>query len=81
MISLKATKKALWLYQTVDNADNALGTAALANKVGDKIPLIGGLLSKVTPDPDKAQTIDLCIKLVVELVAFCQINGLSLIHI
>ena len=69
-------QKALWLYQTVDNADNALGTAALANKVGDKIPLIGGLLNKVTPDPDKAQTIDLCIKLVVELVAFCQINGI-----
>ncbi len=69
-------QKALWLYQTVDNADNALGTAALANKVGDKIPLVGGLLSKVTPDPDKAQTIDLCIKLVVELVAFCQINGI-----
>jgi len=69
-------QKALWLYQTVDNADNALGTAALANKVGDKIPLVGGLLSKVTPDPDKAQTIDLCIKLVIELVAFCQINGI-----
>ena len=69
-------QNALWLYHTVDSADNALGTAALANKVGDKIPLVGGLISRVTPNPDKAQSIDLCIKLVVELVAFCQINGI-----
>lgn len=68
--------RAMWLYQTVDRTDRALGTAALANKVGDKIPLLGGLLSKVTPNPDKAQSLDLCIKLVVELVAFCQINGI-----
>lgn len=69
-------QKAMWLYQSVDRADSALGTAALANKVGDKIPLVGGIISKVTPNPDKAQSIDLCIKLVVELVAFCQINGI-----
>ena len=69
-------QNAMWLYQTVDSADSALGTAALANKVGNKIPLIGGLLTKVTPNADKAQSIDLCIKLVVELVAFCQINGI-----
>ncbi len=69
-------QKAMWLYQTVDSADSALGTAALANKVGNKIPLIGGLLTRVTPNPDKAQALDLCIKLVVELVAFCQINGI-----
>ena len=69
-------QRALWLYQTVDKTDYALGAAALANKVGDKIPLIGGLLSRVTPKAEKAQTIDLCLKLVVELVAFCQINGI-----
>lgn len=69
-------QKALWLYQTVDSADSALGAAALTNKVGNKIPLVGGLLSRVTPNPDKAQSLDLCIKLVVELVAFCQINGI-----
>ena len=69
-------QRAMWLYQTVDRADSALGAAALANKVGDKIPLVGGLLSRVTPNPDKAQAIDLTIKLVVELVAFCQINGI-----
>ncbi len=69
-------RRAMWLYQTVDNADRALGAAALANKVGNKIPLVGGLLTRVTPNPDKAQALDLCIKLVVELVAFCQINGI-----
>ena len=69
-------RRAMWLYQTVDRADRALGTAAIANKVGDKIPLIGGLLNRVTPNPNKAQALDLCIKLVVELVAFCQINGI-----
>jgi hypothetical protein len=66
---------ALWLYQTVDSADYALGAAALANKVGEKIPLFG-LLNKITPNPDKAQAIDLSLKLIVELVAFCQINGI-----
>lgn len=66
---------ALWLYQTVDNTDKALGAAALANKVGEKLPLLG-FLNSVTPKPDKAQTIDLSLKLVAELVAFCQINGI-----
>jgi hypothetical protein len=69
-------QRAMWLYQSVDRADSALGAAALANKVGDKIPLLGGLLTKVTPKANKAQAIDLCLKLVVELVAFCQINGI-----
>lgn len=66
---------ALWLYQTVDSADYALGAAALANKVGDKIPLLG-FLNKITPNSEKAQAMDLSLKLVVELVAFCQINGI-----
>jgi hypothetical protein len=66
---------AMWLYQTVDRTDKALGAAALANKVSGQIPLLG-FLNKVTPKADKAQTIDLSLKLVVELVAFCQINGI-----
>ncbi len=69
-------RRAMWLYQTVDRADQALGSAALANKVGNKIPLVGRLLSRVTPNPNKAQALDLSIKLVVELLAFCQINGI-----
>jgi hypothetical protein len=68
-------QRALWLYQTVDSASGALGTAALANKVGQDIPFLG-ILKNLTPKPEKAQSFDLCVKLVVELVAFCQINGI-----
>jgi hypothetical protein len=68
-------QRALWLYQTVDSASGALGAAALANKVGQDIPFLG-LLKNLTPKPEKAQSIDLCVKLVAELVAFCQINGI-----
>ncbi len=68
-------QNALWLYQTVDATDSALGAAALANKVGEKISFLG-FLNKITPNPEKAQAIDLSIKLVAELVAFCQINGI-----
>ncbi|KJH71817.1 hypothetical protein [Aliterella atlantica] len=68
-------QRAMWLYQTVDTTDKALGAAALASKVGESIPLLG-FLNKVTPKADKAQTIDLSLKLVAELVAFCQINGI-----
>ena len=66
---------ALWLYQTVDGTDKVLGAAALANKVGQTIPRFG-FLNSLTPKPDKAQTIDLTLKVVAELVAFCQINGI-----
>ncbi len=66
---------ALWLYQNIDKADSALGAAALANKVSGKIPLLG-FISRLTPETDQAQGLDLCLKLIVELVAFCQINGI-----
>jgi hypothetical protein len=68
-------QRALWLYQTVDSASGALGTAAMANKIGQDVSFLG-FLSNLTPKPEKAQTIDLSVKLVVELVAFCQINGI-----
>lgn len=66
---------AIWLYQTVDSTDQALGAAAMANKVGEKIRFLG-FLQSITPKADHAQTIDLGLKLVVEVVAFCQVNGL-----
>ena len=68
-------QRALWLYQTIDSADKALGTAALANKVSQNVPFLS-MLGNLTPKPEKAQTIDLSLKLVVELLAFCQINGI-----
>ncbi len=66
---------AMWLYQTVDTTDKALGAAAMANKVGEKIGLLS-FLQRITPKADRAQTIDLGLKLVVEVVAFCKVNGL-----
>ncbi|WP_435009466.1 hypothetical protein P12x_000718 [Tundrisphaera lichenicola] len=68
-------QRAIWLYHTVEGLSNAMGAAALANKVGEKFKILS-LFSKITPKSDKAQSIDFGVKLVVELVAFCQINGL-----
>lgn len=66
---------AMWLYNTVDAGSSALGAAAMANKVGSSIPLLG-FLGNITPKAETAQTIDLSVKLVAEIVAFCQINGI-----
>ncbi len=68
-------QRAMWLYQTVDNAAGAMGMAAMANKIGQDISFLG-FLDNLTPKPEKIQSIDLTIKLVVELVAYCQINGI-----
>lgn len=69
-------QRGLWIYQTVSGSGRALGAATLANMVGDKIPLVGGLLTSLTPKPGKAQTIDLSLKVVAELLGFCSINGI-----
>lgn len=68
-------QRALWLYQTVDSTDKVLGMAAMANKVGEKIPFLG-FLNKITPKADKTQAFDLGVKLVAEIAAFCNTNGL-----
>ncbi|MDT9180369.1 MAG: hypothetical protein P5702_13915 [Limnospira sp. PMC 1291.21] len=68
-------QRALWLYQTIDSAGTALGTAALANKISQNVSFLG-FLGNLTPKADKAQAIDLSLKVVTELVAFCQINGI-----
>lgn len=67
-------QRALWLYDTVDSASGLLGAAAIANRIGQDTFL--GFLKHLTPKPERAQSIDLCVKLVTELVAFCQINGI-----
>lgn len=68
-------QRAIWLYQTIDNAGKALGTAALANKIGESVSFLG-FLNKLTPKANKAQAIDLSLKVVAELVGFCLINGI-----
>jgi len=66
---------AIWTYQSLDKADAALGAAAMANKIGEKISFLG-FLNKLTPSADTTQAIDLSIKIVAELVAFCKLNGM-----
>ncbi|MGC9528142.1 MAG: hypothetical protein ACP5D7_21610 [Limnospira sp.] len=68
-------QRALWLYEKIDGAGSALGTAALANKISENVSFLG-FLGNLTPKADKAQAIDLSLKVVAELVAFCQINGI-----
>ncbi len=68
-------QRAMWLYQTVDNVDSTLAKAALADKIGEKINFLA-FLSKITPAADTIQTIDMSLKLVAELAAFCLINGI-----
>ena len=65
----------LWLYQTVDRADSAIGAAALANKIGEKISFLG-FLNQLTPKADTVQTVDLCLKLAVEVIAFSRLHGI-----
>lgn len=66
---------AINLYQTIDKADVAMATAALANKVGEKISFLA-FLGNITPKADLTQAIDLGLKLMVEMIAYCQLNGI-----
>jgi len=71
----KGYQGAVGLYQAIDKADVAMGTAALANKVGEKLSFLS-FLSNLTPKADTTQTIDLLLKIAVEVIAFCKLNGI-----
>lgn len=68
-------QRGLWIYQMVDSTDRKLGVASLAHQVGERFSLLG-FLARFTPKQDTTQAIDLSVKLVAELAAFCYINGL-----
>jgi len=68
-------QRAMWLYGITDKMDRALGAAAFANKVGERIGFLS-FFSRLTPKADTAQTLDFSLKLVTELVAFCALNGI-----
>ncbi|WP_413173671.1 Tudor-knot domain-containing protein [Anabaena azotica] len=68
-------QSAIKLYQTVDKADTAMATAALANKVGEKIGILS-FLTNITPKADLTQTIDLVLKIAIEIIVFCKLNGI-----
>ncbi|MEM7348782.1 MAG: hypothetical protein AAF485_31520 [Chloroflexota bacterium] len=68
-------QQALWVYKNVDRADQALAATAMANKIGNKIGFLS-FLTRLTPKPDTLQSVDLGVKVVAELVAFAQMEGL-----
>ncbi|MEC4803354.1 MAG: BON domain-containing protein [Jaaginema sp. PMC 1079.18] len=68
-------RSAMRLYGTIDKADTAMAAAALANKVGEKINFLG-LLNRITPKADTIQTVDLVLKIAVELLAYTKLNGI-----
>ena len=63
------------LYRTADRTDRLLATAALGNKIGERIRFLS-FLQRITPKADTAQTIDFSMKLTIELLNFCLINGI-----
>jgi hypothetical protein len=63
------------LYETIDSAQGIAGAAALVDKVGENVGFLS-FLRWLTPKADTTQTIDVSLKLVVEIVAFCKLNGI-----
>lgn len=68
-------RRALNFYNAADSTDRLLASAALANKIGERVRFLS-ILQRFTPKADKAQTIDFSMKLTIELLNFCLINGI-----
>jgi hypothetical protein len=68
-------QRALWLYQSVDTLQGVAGFAVIANKLGNDFSFLSAL-KYITPKAQTTQILDLGVKLVVELIAFCQLNGI-----
>lgn len=69
-------RRAVWLYKLTDSADKAVAAASLANKVGSKFSVLS-IFEKLTPKSDTSQTLDLCLKLTVEALAYLSLRGFS----
>mgnify|MGYP006928193040 CR=1 FL=1 len=68
--------RALKVYQLVDSVDQVAAAAAAVGKVKDLFGGFGGFLDKFTPKPETTQSLDAGAKLVAELIAFSQLNGM-----
>ena len=68
-------QRALWLYQTCDSVQGLAGWAAFLSKVGSDVGFLSWF-NKLLPKEDTTQAIDLGVKLVAEIVAFCSLNGI-----
>lgn len=68
-------QSAVSIYQRLDSADKLIGAAALANKAAESFSMLS-FLGSITPKSDNAQTMDLLIKIIGELLAFIKTNGI-----
>jgi hypothetical protein len=68
-------QRALWLYQMVDHVQGLAGWGEMAHKIGENINFLS-FMKSITPATEITASIDLGVKLAVELVAFCTLNGI-----
>ena len=68
-------QRALWLYQTIDSTQGLAATMTYVSKIAENISFLS-FLNRVTPKADTTQAIDLGLKLIAEVVAFCSLNGI-----
>ncbi len=69
-------RRAMSLYTTVDRVDRlAIGPLAMVNTAGAQIRWLR-FLNRFTPKAEPLQGLDLALKTVAELAAFCLINGI-----
>lgn len=69
-------RRAMSLYKTVDRVDRlAIGPLAMINTAGAQIRWLR-FLNRFTPKAEPLQGMDLALKVVAELAAFCLINGI-----
>ena len=68
-------QRALWLYQTIDSTQGLAATMTFMAKIAENISFLS-FLDRITPKADTTQAVDLGLKLVAEIVAFCSLNGM-----
>lgn len=68
-------QRAVWLFGAAETMSNMVGAASLANKVGESWSIMK-VLKWITPKADKAQSLDFCVKTFLEMLTYCQINGI-----
>lgn len=73
-------QRAVWLYQIADTADSAMGAIAIANKLSEKVSFLS-FVNRLTPKSDVIQSVDLGLKLVIELLAFAAIHQIPVTNV
>jgi len=67
---------AVWLYQIVDHTDRALSTSSFASRFDEKVPL-SNFFNELALKSEEAQSLDLCLKIVTELIALGYLHRVS----